>query len=300
MCWVAHPVPPFPDMHGGVPALGAHVAKADAGALPTGFAQPPSGYMAQPNGKPPMLPPRRLVQSWAVYSEPGDGGQRGNLDAACVGLRGYGAVDGQARGLQGLADLVTQPSGRATADGGQAHCGMREMPRACARAAAQDVSACIERAAVAPLGQAALVPDDWAVGGGAAAFMDVCDEEGLGAFGGGGAGFGPGGAGAGFPDLPGIANESELAAVLGLLPPAAAQHAARLTAAGPRLIEEVQASGGSVACDWQSQVCRAGVLRLAHVHRVLITINNRPAAAGRGGVVRGGIRPAAACWPGGS
>ena len=254
MYWMAHPVPPFPDVHGAVPALGAHGARADAAAVPNGF--------AQPSGNQPALPPRRLVQSWAVYSEPGDG-RRGASDAACAGVRDYGAMGGQARSLQGLAEVVAQPSGRAAADAGQAHSGMPGLPRAYVRAPAEDVSA--RGPAVAPLGQAPLVPEEWAVGGGATAFMDVCDEEGLGAFGGGGAGFGAGGGGGGFPDLPGVADESELAAVLGFLPPAAAQHAARLTAAGPGLIEELNASGGSAMRERQSQVRQAGLRALACV-----------------------------------
>ena len=264
MYWMAHPVPPFPDVHGTVPALGAHGAKADAMALPNGFAQPPSAFVVQPNGHHPALPPRRLVQSWGVYSEPGDGGQSGASDAACAGLRDYGAMEGQARSVHGLVEVVTQPSGRAAANAGQAHGGVPGVPRAYDRASAEDVSACAP--AVAPLGQAPLMPEEWAVGGGATAFMDVCDEEGLGAFGAGGAGFGAGGAGfgaggggsGGFPDLPGIADESELAAVLGLLPAAAAQHAARLTAAAPGLIEELNASGGSAMRERQSQVRQAG------------------------------------------
>ena len=259
MYWMAHPVPPFPDVHGVVPTHVAHGAKAETLALPNGFAQPPSGFVAQANGLQPALPPRRLVQSWAVYSEPGDGGQRGVSDATCAALRDYGSVDSQARSLQGLAEVVTQPSGRAAADAGQAHGGMPGLPRAAVRAAAEHVAA--HPPAVAPLGQASMVPDEWAVGAGATVFMDVCDEEALGAFGAGGAGFGPGGGGAGFPDLPGVADESELAAVLGLLPPAAAQHAARLTAAGPRLIEGADASGGTAALERPSQVCCACLMQ---------------------------------------
>lgn len=283
MYWMAHPVPPFPDVHGAVPALGAHGAKADAVALPNGFAQPPSAFVVQqPNSNQPALPPRRLVQSWAVYSEPGDGGRRGVSGAACAGLRDYGAMEGQARSLQGLAEVVTQPSGRAAASAGQAHSGTPGLPRACIRAAAEDVSALAP--AVAPLGQASLVPDDWAVAGGATALMDVCDEEGLGAFGAGGAGFGPGGGGGGgFPDLPGVADESELAAVLGLLPAAAAQHAARLTAAGPGLIEELNASGGGAMRERQSQVRQAGLRALVCVQGwQILSTTRRPRPAVRG------------------
>ena len=288
MYWMAHPVPPFPDVHGAVPALGAHSAKADAVALPNGFAQPPSGFVAQPNGHHPALPPRRLVQSWAVYSEPGDGGQRGASGAACAGLRDCGAMAGQARSLQGLAEVVTQPSGRAAVNAGQAHSGVPGLPRAYVRASTEDVSA--RAPAVAPLGQAQMMPEEWAMGGGATAFMDVCDEEGLGAFGAGGAGFGAGGAGfgaggggsGGFPDLPGVADESELAAVLGLLPAAAAQHAARLTAAGPGLIEELNASGGSVMRERQSQVRQEGLRARVCLlgWQILSTIRGPPCSEG--------------------
>ncbi|KAK9836148.1 hypothetical protein WJX81_004716 [Elliptochloris bilobata] len=125
--------------------------------------------------------------------------------------------------MSGSAGAPLEP-GALVANGG--------LPRAAARGA--DLPERGRGEVVAPLGPGPLMPDGWGAVCGGASFMDVCDEEGLVGFQGG---FQSNHGGA-YPDLPGIADESELAAVLGLLPPAAAQHAARLSAAGPRLNSE--------------------------------------------------------------
>lgn len=199
--------------------------------------------------------PRRSTQSWGVYGEqsgvPNGVRAAARDSAAAVPVAAAdaqdspaGCFDAHARqsSLEGLAEMVMQPCGHAPAGVmGHHDPGARQAPALGlahamhSRTATPSLGQCGGAGVMALGGHEGLLGGSWGMGG--ATFIDVCcDESGL-------AGLGaPGGA---FPDLPGIADECELAAVLGLPSPGAAPPTARGAAAAacPELSSPSSAGG---------------------------------------------------------
>ena len=227
------------EMRGGVPLLtpagvaasasGVHGAEALA-VRPSGAAPGAAdAYLAQPGST-----PRRAVQSWGMYGSEraaaaGRQEQGGGGAPAHFGARGPpagGEPSGHASegptvsarsSLDSLACMATQPAGRApmpaapgaprevaTRYSATAPDFIRPLPlRGGLAAALPALGGGAGGAGAAPAGH--LVPDGWGLpAASCAAFMDVVEEDGL---------------AGGFPDLPGIANERQLAAMLGLPAP---------------------------------------------------------------------------------
>lgn len=196
--------------------------------------------------------PRRSIQSWGVYGEQSgvpngvraaarDGAAAAPAAAADAQHSPAGGFNAHAQqsSLEGLAEMVTQPCGHAPAGiMGHHDPGARQVPALGLTHAMHSRTAtpALGGAGVLALGgHEGLMGGNWGMGG--ATFIDVCcDESGL---------AGLGAHGGAYPDLPGIADECELAAVLGLPSPAAAPPAARgaVAAACPELSSPSSAGG---------------------------------------------------------